>query len=101
MPVLMVQFSVEPADVAEFDSLLEQMCTALEDERPPGARFAACRLADGATFLTVLQLDEDTPNPLPGIEAARAFQQRMAARALVGRTRPAEPVTVLGSYRLF
>lgn len=97
----MVQFSVDPQDVTEVQAALETMCAAIDAQRPTGARFAACNLADGVTFLNILQLDEGVPNPLPGIEACRAFQQRMARWALGDHPPAAESVTVVGSHQLF
>ncbi|MBO4239347.1 hypothetical protein [Pseudonocardia alni] len=101
MTVLMVQFSVEPADVSEIESAAEKMCAALTDANPSGVRFAACKLADGVSFLNILQLEDQTPNPLPSLEAAREFQQLMAARAVNHHSPVAAQATVLGSHHLF
>ncbi|MBP2371923.1 hypothetical protein [Pseudonocardia parietis] len=101
MTVLMVQFSVEPANVGEIESAAETMCAALKDANLSGVRFAACKLADGVSFLNVVQLENQTPNPLPGLQAAREFQQLMAARALGHQPPVAAQVTVLGSHHLF
>ncbi|WP_281689040.1 hypothetical protein [Pseudonocardia thermophila] len=100
MSVLVVQFRVDPADVAQVQAALTAMCEALAVEQPAGTRFAACKLADGVSFLNILQLDEGAPNPLPEIPAAREFQQRMIACALGDEPPAAAPVTVVGSYGL-
>lgn len=101
MTVLMVQFSVDPADVGEIESAAEKMCEALNAADVSGVRFAACKLADGVSFLNVLQLEDQTLNPLPDLEAAREMQQLMAARAIGHQPPAASRVTVLGSHHLF
>ncbi|BBF99016.1 MULTISPECIES: hypothetical protein [Pseudonocardia] len=101
MDVRMVQFSVDPGDVAAVEQSLERMCAAIETQGPAGTRFAACKLADGVSFLNILQLDDGMPNPLPSIEACRDFQQQLPGWELGDQVPAAEPVAVIGSHGLF
>lgn len=101
MSVRIIQFSAAPADVADVESALEQMCAAVHEQRPVGARFAVCKLDDGVTFLNILQLADGVPNPLPGIEACRAFQQQMRSGTRGDQSPNPQPVTVVCSYELF
>jgi hypothetical protein len=98
MTVQIVRFTTTEANVAEIDAGIGALITALDAARPAGTRYAAGRLADGVTYLLVLELDDGVENPLPALPEARAFQQRMAGWA----TEPPapEPLTVVGSYGL-
>lgn len=99
MTVQMLRFTATESDVAEIEAAVASMIAALGETRPPGVRYAATKLADGVTFLLLLELADGVDNPLPAIPEARAFQRRMPTWAI----EPAapEPVTVLGSYELF
>jgi hypothetical protein len=97
--VQMIRFTTSEAHVPEVEESIRAMIAAIEAARPAGTRYAATKLADGRTFLLVLELADGVENPLPAISEARAFQQRMADWA----TEPPapQPVTVVGSYGLF
>ncbi|MBN9797434.1 hypothetical protein DMP15_09140 [Pseudonocardia sp. UM4_GMWB1] len=101
MTVLMVQFSVEPADVGEIEPAAEKVRGALKHAEVSGVGFAACNLVDGVFFVSILQLEDQALNPLPGFEAAREFQQLMAARATGHQPPVASRATALGSRHLF
>ncbi|MFF5992678.1 hypothetical protein [Prauserella flavalba] len=99
MPVQLVRFTTREADAPAVEQATETMLAALRRARPHGTRFAACKLADGVTFVNLLELDEGVDNPLPGIPECRAYQQRIPEWAL--EPSGPQPVTVLGSYELF
>lgn len=99
MTVQMVRFTVDEADVADVESAIGRMIAAVREAQPSGTRFASCKLADGVTFLNVLELAEGVPNPLPEIPECRAFQQQLP-RWTVEPPTP-QPVAVIGSYQLF
>ena len=54
---------------------------------------------DGETFVALLQLDDGVENPLPGFPEFREFLEGVEA----SRAEPAnvQPMTVIGSYRMF
>jgi hypothetical protein len=56
-------------------------------------------LPDGETFVALLQVDDGVENPLPGFPEFREFIEAVEA----ARAEPADvqPLTVIGSYRLF
>lgn len=99
MSVQMVRFTTAEANVREVEAAIELMITAIQEAQPADVRYAACKLADGVTFLLILELADGTKNPLPSIPEARTFQQRLSTWA----TEPPapQPVSVVGSYRLF
>jgi hypothetical protein len=99
MTLQMVCFTTTEAQVAEVEEAIGALMAAVAEAAPAGTRYAATRLADGVTFMLLLELDAGVENPLPAIPGARAFQQRMPAWAI---DPPApQPVAVLGSYGLF
>ena len=75
------------------------MFAAVNAAQPEGIRYASCLLPDGETFLAFLQVDDGVENPLPGLPEFREFVAGVEA----SRAEPADvqPLTVVGSYRLF
>lgn len=99
MSVLMVRAKIKPESVAEAEAAVQRMFAAIRRERLQGIRYASLRLADGETFVALLQLDDGVENPLQGLPEAQEFQEGLpswyAEQPDVG------PATVIGSYRLF
>ncbi|WP_406286679.1 hypothetical protein [Embleya sp. NBC_00896] len=95
----MVRFTADEAHVADIEKAIEAMHAAIRRARPTGARYASCKLADGVTFVNMLELAEGVENPLRGIPECLEFQRRLP-NWLAEPPAP-ETVTVLGSYRLF
>ena len=96
MTVQIVRFTAEPTDVPDVEAAIARMVAAIHRERPPGTRFTSWKLADGVTFLNVLELAEGAENPLPGIPECRAYQQQIA-QWVAEPPRP-QPVTVVAGY---
>lgn len=99
MTLQIVRFTTTPGHVDDLRAGLDAMLDALDAAGPAGVRYGALQLADGVSFLLMLELADGVENPLPAIPEARAFQQQMAAAA--GAQPSPEPVTVVGSYRMF
>lgn len=96
MPVQIVRFTAAATDVPDVEAAIGTMLAAIHRERPPGTRFTSWKLADGVTFLNVLELADGVENPLPGIPECRVYQQRLAQ--WVAEPPAPQPVTVVGSY---
>jgi hypothetical protein len=99
MQAMMFRARVKPDSVADVEASVHRLFSAIEREQPKGIRYASCRLADGETYVILLQLTPGTDNPLEALPEFRQFQQGL-------RTQLAEPptqeqLTVVGSYRLF
>jgi len=77
----------------------KKVFAAIDEAQPEGLRYASCLLPDGETFIALLQLDDGLENPLPGFPEFQQFIQEVEAQ----RAEPAnvQPLTVVGSYRLF
>ena len=99
MTLQMVRFTTSSSNVAEIERAIESMIAAIQNAQPQGVRYAVTRLADGVTFQLFLELADGVENPLASIPEARAFQQKLPTWAV--EPPAAQPVTVLGSYRLF
>ncbi|TWF75548.1 hypothetical protein FHX44_111432 [Pseudonocardia hierapolitana] len=96
MSVQIVRFTTSATDVPAVEAAIETMVAAIHRERPPGTRFSSWKLADGVTFLNVLELEDGVDNPLLGIPECRAYQKELA-RWVAEPPRP-QPVTVVGAY---
>jgi len=99
MSVHMVQAKVRAESVADVAAAAKKMFAAIEAAQPAGIRYASSLLPDGETFLALLQIDDGVENPLPEFPEFREFLEGVEA----SRAEPADvqPLTVIGSYRLF
>jgi hypothetical protein len=99
MSVHMVRAKIERDSVPQIEAGARTMFAAVHAAQPEGIRYASCLLPDGETFLAFLQVDDGVENPLPGLPEFRAFLADVEA----SRAEPADvqPLTVVGSYRLF
>lgn len=99
MSVQMASARTKPDGVADVQAATRKMFAAINAAQPGGIRYASLLLADGQTFVAVVQVDEGVANPIP------AFPEFQELQNVVERVR-AEPNTlqtlsVVGSYRLF
>jgi hypothetical protein len=99
MSVQMVQAKIKAESVTDVQAAAKKMFAAINAEQPEGIRYASCLLRDGETFVALLQVDDGVDNPLPDFPEFREFLEGVEA----SRAEPAkvQPLTVIGSYRLF
>ena len=99
MTLQMVEAKVKAESVTDLQAAAKKMFAAINAAQPEGIRYASVLLPDGETFLAFLQLDDGTENPLPGFPEFREFLESVEG----SRAEPAnvQPLTVVGSYRLF
>jgi hypothetical protein len=100
MTIVMMRANATREHADKIGTAAEAMFAAIENERPQGVRYSAYRVGDTEVFVILLELQEGTENPLPGITAVRTFQEdlrgRMARRAARdGTTHSGRPVPVL------
>jgi hypothetical protein len=100
MKVLMVRSKVKAESVAEAEAGVKKMFAAIAQAQPKGVHYASCKLADGVTFVALLQLDEGVENPLPALPEFMEFQASLEDWRADGPPVP-EQLTVVGSYGLF
>jgi hypothetical protein len=99
MIVTTIRAKVKDETVADVEAAVTRMSSAIEIAQPERVRYASCRLADGATFVILLQVEEGVENPLLAVPEFSEFQ----ANLKTGIAEPpiVEQVTVIGSYNLF
>jgi hypothetical protein len=99
MSVQMVQAKIKRESVTDVQAAAKNMFAAVDAAQPEGIRYASCLLPDGETFVALLQVDDGVENPLPGFPEFREFLKGVEA----SRAEPpnVQPLTVIGSYRLF
>lgn len=95
----MVRSKVKATQVADVEAGIKRLFAALAEAQPEGIRYASCRLADGVTYVVLLEIEEGVENPLPALPAFQAFQETLKTSMVEPPI--AEQLTVSGSYRLF
>jgi hypothetical protein len=96
----MVRYKLKAGHGAENEALVRAVYGELAETQPPGFHYATFKLEDGLTFVHLAAVEtEGGRNPLPDLEAFRAFQSTI-------RERCDEPPVVtnlqeVGSFRLF
>lgn len=99
MSVLIVSAKVAPEHTGDIEAAAQKMFAAIERAAPKGIKYASTKLADGVTYVAVLEVEDGVENPLPGIPEFQEFQQGL--RGWVSEPPQAGPATVVGNYQLF
>jgi len=99
MSAHMLQAKIRRESVPGVQAAAKRMFTAIDAAQPEGIRYASCLLPDGETFVALLQLDDGVENPLPEFPEFQEFLAGVES----SRAAPTDvqPLTVVGSYRLF
>lgn len=99
MSVQMAQAKINAESVTDVQAATKKMFAALNAAQPDGIRYASLLLADGETFVALVQVDDGVENPIPGLPEFQELQELVEA----SRAEPpnVQPLTVTGSYRLF
>lgn len=100
MSVLMVRSKVKADRTADVEASIRRVFSAIGKEQPYGVRYASCKLADGVTFIALLELEHVGDNPLAAMPAFQQFQAELKDLIEEAATIP-EQMDVVGSYRLF
>ncbi|RCK68625.1 hypothetical protein DT076_15490 [Desertihabitans brevis] len=74
MIIMTIRTQVRPEHAAEVESAVGGFFAALRREELAGIRYTSCRLADGITYLTLLELADGVENPLPTLPEFAVFQ---------------------------
>jgi hypothetical protein len=93
-----IHYRTRPEAAEENRRLVEQVFAELRAERPDGLRYATFRLADGVSFVHLVD-NEGDDDPLGASAAFAAFRKDIGDRVVAPPE--AGEVTLLGSYRLF
>jgi hypothetical protein len=99
MSVYMAQAKVKAENVADVRTAADKLFAALNAAHPEGVRYAWSVLPDGETFVALAQLDDGVENPIPGLPEFQELQEGL--EGWLAETPSSQPLTVVGSYRLF
>jgi len=99
MSVLTVRAKLKEEHVEDAVAAVQRMFAAIEREGLEGIRYASIKLADGVTFLALLEVEDGVENPLPGLPEAQEFYDRLPG--WYAEPPAVVPGTLIGSYRLF
>jgi hypothetical protein len=99
MSVHMAEAKIKAEGVSEVQAAAHKMFAAIEDAQPEGVRYAWCLLPDGETFLALVQVDDGVENPILGLPEFQEIQEGL--QGWLAGSSTAQPLTVIGSYRLF
>jgi hypothetical protein len=99
MSVQMAQAKIKAENVTEVQAAAHKLFAAIDAARPDGLRYAWCLLPDGETFMALVQVDDGVENPIPGLPEYRELQEGLAG--WLAEPPNGQPLTVVGSYRLF
>lgn len=97
MSVMMLRTKVRPECAAEVEAGVKTLFAALEQERPAGIRYSSYRMADGVTYVVLLEVQEGVENPLPSLAAFREFQENL--KQWLAEPPAPEALVVVGDYR--
>ncbi len=100
MTIVMMRANAMPEHADKIEAAEGSMFAAIENERPEGIRYSAYRVGDSETFVILLELQEGTENPLPGIAAVGTFQEDLRGGWLA-EPPVMEQLTLVGEYRSF
>ena len=99
MSVYMAQAKVRAERVTDVQAAANKMFAALNAAQPEGIRYAWSVLPDGETFIALAQLDDGVENPISGFFEFQELQEGL--KDWLAETPTSQPLTVVGSYRLF
>lgn len=86
-----IRYRTKPESADENQRLIENVFADLATETPAGLRYSSFRLADGVTFVHVVDGEG-----LPKLAAFQEFQRELGIRLADDLTR--EEATLIGSY---
>lgn len=98
MSNLVVRYRTKAEHADENQELVEAVFAELAERRPAGLRYMCLRLADGLSFIHVVDVDGGlTASPLSHLDAFSLFTAGIASRC--DEQPDALDATVVGSYR--
>jgi hypothetical protein len=95
----LIRYRTKPEFADENQRLVEKVYEELTARDPGGVHYATLRLEDGVTFMHLFTTDsDDAANTMGRIAAFAEFQRELPLRC--AELRVAQPITIVGSYRL-
>ena len=91
MTTAVIRYQTKPEAADENQRLIENVFAELASTQPPGLRYSSFRLADGVTFVHVVDGEG-----LTDVSAFQEFQRTFAERLAEGPVR--DDATLVGAY---
>ncbi len=89
MSVQMAQVKISAESVTDVQEATTKMFAAINAAEPEGIRYASLLLADGETFVAVVQVDDGVENPIPGFpesgRSRKSSRPRVPSRPALNR----------------
>ena len=98
MKRILVRYKTKPDRTDENEKLIKGVFRELHATSPSGVRYLALKLADGTFVHFVGNEAKDGANPIPALDAFKAFQQGIKERC--SEPPQSGDVTVVGNYRM-
>ena len=99
MSVQMVEAKIKAEGVPDVQAAANKLFAAINAAQPEGIRYAWCLHSDGETWVVLVQVDDGVENPIPGLPEYRELQEGL--KGWLAEPPNRQPLTVIGSYRLF
>lgn len=99
MALTMIRAKLKSEYTAQADATVQKMFEAINAAKPAGVKYASCKLADGETYVIILEVEDGKENPLGALPEFRDFQASL--RDWIAGPPEREELTVLGSYQVF
>ena len=98
MKQTLVIYQTKPESTQDNQRLIERVFQELRDKAPDGVRYMALKLEDGSFVHFAAVEDAAGANPIPALDAFKAFQTGIKERCAVPPH--ARGATVVGNYRM-
>jgi hypothetical protein len=99
MSVHIAQAKIKTENVADVEAGAARLFAAIDAAQPEGIRYAWSVLPDGESFVVLVQIDDGVENTIPGLPEYQELQSHM--QDWIAEAPDSQPLTVVGSYRLF
>jgi hypothetical protein len=94
----LIRYKTKPERTEDNERLIKDVFAELQAKSPKGVRYMALKLGDG-TFVHLVSVETtDGSNPIPALDAFRAFQSGIKDRCV--EPPQSGEVTIVGNYRM-
>jgi hypothetical protein len=76
MPAQVARFKVKVQSIVEFGQALKRLFSAVQKRSPKGILYSMWRSPDDATYIGLLELNENVGSPLPALPEARPLHRK-------------------------
>ncbi|MGM0697148.1 MAG: hypothetical protein ACQET9_10195 [Actinomycetota bacterium] len=92
-----IEFDTDATGSTDIGQAIRDAFAALEQAQPPGVKLAYWKMTGQNRFVALIELDEESPNPLLTMPAAAALPQVIGRHVDGGYPVP-QPLKLMGAY---